>query len=114
MLALCLNFYAMFFFLDCSSFFPLPFPFIKFSFAFFAFKESNYIRQETSGDGFKLFLWNVAFVCRHMASQHLIYLARPPLHTHIKAALWVLFVRVLSLFTRFCHCCAVLYRVVTV
>lgn len=51
-------------------FFPLPFPFLIFPIAFLGFKESNYIRQETACELFKFMLWNIAFVCRHKASQH--------------------------------------------
>ena len=51
--------------------------------------ESNYFSKETVCEFFKFVFWNITMFCRHTASQRLIYLARPPLHTHIKAALWV-------------------------
>ena len=61
-------------------FFPLPFPHLIFLIALLGFKESNYIRQETVCQLFKLMLWDIALFCRHRASQRLFLSIFPKLN----------------------------------
>lgn len=51
---------------------PLYFPFGKLSLASFTLVKSKDVRQETSGNGFNLVLWNVGVVDKFLSSTQLL------------------------------------------